>query len=380
MADENLDRVQRCAIVLGQVDRPTDGVEDYCQYLSAALGREQLMCEIVRVPWSDIGMSASLQQLGKIAADSPETWFLVQYTALAWSKHGFPTRIVHVVKTIKASKERRRCAITFHDYGPYGGTRWIDRVRRIVQVFVMRKLLRLCDVAILTVPRERVPWIPDSATNVVFIPVGANLPVPERAGRQQRRSLHDPPVVAIFSVSGGPHGLREVSLIADTVAYAGKQIDRLRVLVFGRNSEVGGRELKAALSGSSVEVTVLGLISAKQIVRTLEASDVLLFVRGPILSNRGSAIAAIACGLPVIALEGPETAAPITDAGVVLVPEDKPHELGPALLRVLTDAGYRTSLAERSRNAQKLYFSWSAIAGQYAEALRGNTPGSTRHP
>jgi glycosyltransferase involved in cell wall biosynthesis len=102
----------------------------------------------------------------------------------------------------------------------------------------------------------------------------------------------------------------------------------------------------------------------------LGASDVLLFVRGQISSRRGSAIAGIACGLPVIAQEGSETAPPITEAGVVLVPATAPSEFGPALLRVLSDQAYRASLAERSRNAQQLYFSWSVIAAQYAKALK----------
>ena len=56
----------------------------------------------------------------------------------------------------------------------------------------------------------------------------------------------------------------------------------------------------------------------KDVVRSLTVSDVLLFVRGHISTRRGSAIAGIACGLPVIAFEGPETAAPITEAGLAL--------------------------------------------------------------
>ena len=123
------------------------------------------------------------------------------------------------------------------------------------------------------------------------------------------------------------------------------------------------------LAGSPVEVLVLGLIPAEEIVRVLGASDVLLFVRGQISSRRGSAIAGIACGLPVIAQEGSETAPPITEAGVVLVPATAPSEFGPALLRVLSDQAYRASLAERSRNAQQQYLSWSVIAAQYAKAL-----------
>jgi glycosyltransferase involved in cell wall biosynthesis len=102
----------------------------------------------------------------------------------------------------------------------------------------------------------------------------------------------------------------------------------------------------------------------------LRSSDVLLFVRGPISSRRGSAIAGIACGLPVIAFAGNETAAPITDAGVVLVPGGNETALGEALVRVLGDREYHARLAERSRAAYKKHFSWEAIASQYASLLK----------
>ena len=96
----------------------------------------------------------------------------------------------------------------------------------------------------------------------------------------------------------------------------------------------------------------------------------MLFVRGAISTRRGSAIAGIACGLPLIAYGGRETAAPVTDAGVVLVPREKSAELGEALVRVLEDKNCRVSLAERSRMAHAQYFAWEAIAARYVEALR----------
>jgi len=177
-----------------------------------------------------------------------------------------------------------------------------------------------------------------------------------------------------FFAADKPTLAKEVSHIARAVSIAAKQVGPLEVAVLGRNSESGGEELRLALAGSGAEVRIVGLISADEAVRVLGASDVMLFARGPISSRRGSAIAGIARGLPVIAEEGWELVPPITEAGVVLVPEELvqlvPEEFGAALVRVLTDPSYRASLAERSRNAKKGYFSWSVIAGQYAQALR----------
>ncbi len=106
-------------------------------------------------------------------------------------------------------------------------------------------------------------------------------------------------------------------------------------------------------------------------VPLLGSCDVMLFVRGPISSRRGSAIAGIACGLPIVGRGGWETGWPLTEAGVVLLPRDQKPEYGQALLRVLSDRFYALSLAERSRQAYLRYFSWDVIAAQYLEALRG---------
>ncbi|MGH9678032.1 MAG: hypothetical protein ACRD36_13090, partial [Candidatus Acidiferrum sp.] len=89
-------------------------------------------------------------------------------------------------------------------------------------------------------------------------------------------------------------------------------------------------------------------------------------------SRRGRAIAGIAGGLPVVAMAGRETASPITEAGVVLLSAGAAEkEWGAALERVLTNRKYCDALAERSRRAQALYFSWQAIAARFAEALQG---------
>jgi glycosyltransferase involved in cell wall biosynthesis len=180
-------------------------------------------------------------------------------------------------------------------------------------------------------------------------------------------------VVAIFSLSDQPARTQEVSLIAEAVSYAAKQAGPLQLAVMGRNSEVGAEELRAQLSSAPVNVKALGLISGQEVVDQLGAADAMLFPRGSISTRRGSAIAGIACGLPVIAQHGAEVASPITEAGIAFVPENSTQEFGPALARVLTDHTYRKDLAERSRNAQTRYFSWSVIAKQYAQALRTGT-------
>jgi glycosyltransferase involved in cell wall biosynthesis len=96
---------------------------------------------------------------------------------------------------------------------------------------------------------------------------------------------------------------------------------------------------------------------------------VLLFVRGHVSSRRGSAIAVIACGLPIVGYRGAETGFPITNAGVLLVPQGNQEALAEALGRSLAEDGLRQQLCERSLAAQREHFSWGVIAGRLVEAL-----------
>jgi glycosyltransferase involved in cell wall biosynthesis len=358
-----------CVAILGRREEPTDGVHDYCCYLRDALANEGLNLTLTQVRWAELGYQASRRELLEDVKGKQNTFFLLQYTALSWSRRGFALPAVGMLKLLKSSGAR--CAVVFHDPDGYAGNRLVDRFRRSVQRYAMKRLVQLSDLAIFTLPRNKISWLPADTRNFAFIPVGANLPAPERAWEKKRGSTGAKPVVVVFSLSDQPTLAKEVSQIAEAVSSAAKQVGPLELAVLGRNSESGGAALRLALAGSGAEVRIVGVVSAEEVVGVLGASDVMLFARGPISSRRGSAIAGIACGLPVIGEEGSELAPPITEAGVVLVPEELvPEEYGPALARVLSDPSYRAALAQRSRAAQSRYFSWSVIARQYAQALR----------
>jgi len=359
---------QRVIALLGRPDAPTDAVEEYCRYLAATLSPEGFEMIMERVAWSESGWTRALRGLRRKARGWRGAWVLVQYTALAWSAHGFPLRFPRVLRTLRAAGVR--VGIVFHDVEPYGGRRAIDGLRRRAQLRVMLKALRDCDTAVFTIPVEKISWIKHQAGKGCFIPVGANLPTSSEANSRQGISMGGKLSVAVFGVTGGESGRREIDEIVEAVRYAASRVSNLRLIVLGRNAKSAEAELRERFRDGAVELHVLGVLAGEDVVRSLSVSDVLLFVRGPISTRRGSAIAGIACGLPVIAFEGPETAAPITEAGLALFSPERKGDLGEVLLRVLQDEHYRASLAQRSWLAQRQYFSWPAIAARYAEFLK----------
>jgi glycosyltransferase involved in cell wall biosynthesis len=362
-----------CVALLGRRDEPTDAVETYCEFLASALAAHSIRVRAVRLHWAERGWEPALASLRSQLDGRPPHFAILQYTALAWSRRGFPFRFLRVLRLLR--RRNIACAVVFHDAGPYGGTRIADRLRRLAQRFVMRAAARRADLTILTVPADRTQWLPSGVTRCVTIPVGANLPEPEAAWI--RRSDTSPPTVAVFSVTGEASG--EVRCITAAVRYASERIGELRLLVFGRNAGAFDALFRQELAGVKVQLTVQGLTDEAEIVRFLRDSSVLLFVRGHISSRRSSAIAGIACGLPVIARQGWETGPPITEAGVVLLkPDADGKAFGVALARILTEKNHAAELAERSRQAYTRYFSWPAIAAKYADAL--HAAGAARRP
>jgi glycosyltransferase involved in cell wall biosynthesis len=364
---------QKCIALLGRRDAPTDAVEEYCRYLGEALHEHDFELELARVGWLDDGWPVAMRELERQAVAWRGCWVLVQYTALAWSERGFPLRFLRVLKILRQAGAR--VAMVYHDVLPYHGSRTIDKLRRRAQIHAMTEALRSCDLGVFTVPVSKIPWVGKKHTRSVFIPVGANLPAPERAWEMREHGGTERlPTVGVFGITGGEGGIWEIASISEALQIAAERLGKLRLVVMGRHSDTAEKALRNLMDKSPIEVSALGILPGEEIVQQLACCDVLLFVRGGISSRRGSAIAGIACGLPVVALDGPETASPITEAGVVFADPKRQRGLGEALLRVLSDAEYRGLLAERSRRAQEKYFAWRAIAARYAEAL-GATDG-----
>jgi len=359
---------RRVYALLGRKDEPTDAVEEYCRYLGVALRAYEIDLQIRRVPWEIHGWREALHALRLQAANWRDSWILVQYTALAWSARGFPLKFLHVLRILNWAGAR--VAIVFHDVTPYSSSRLIDQLRRGIQMRTMRRALQLAERAILTVPLEKVSWFNFLQEKAVFIPVGPNFIIPETCSIDER--ISKVPTIGVFGITGGAAGARETEIIQSAIRYAAEHLGKLQLIVFGRQAELRESSLRKGFLNLPIELSIEGIVQPYQVVQKLFVCDVLLFVRGHISSRRSSAIAGIACGLPIVGFEGNETAPPITAAGVVLVAQSRQDELNAALVRVLSDNSYRAQLAAQSRTAFKFYFSWPSIAAKFARLLNAS--------
>jgi glycosyltransferase involved in cell wall biosynthesis len=352
--------------LLGRRDQPTDAVEDYCRLLGGAFKERGVDFALQRVAWNEIGWLGALRTLWQRSADWKGDWVLVQYTALMWLRHGFPLLFALVLCVLKIRGVRT--SVVFHDSKPHGGARDVDRLRFVCQRAVMRWAYKLSDRSVFTTPVERVCWLPRSGTRSSYIPIGAN--VPAIAKPRARRNGHNVKTIAVFSVTDGGDISREV---ADITLAAKRAAERLpcevRLVTLGRGSKESKSKFRVALAGSTVKFSAMGILPADKVSQVLADSDVALYVRSPITTQRGSAIAALCNTVPLVAYAKPTLPPPLAEAGVIPISYLDGEKLAEATVRVLADPQLWLDLHERSRRAYEKYFSWEAVASRFLEVL-----------
>ena len=290
----------------------------------------------------------------------------MQYTALMWSRRGFPLRLLPVLGVLRIRGVRT--AMVFHDPQPFHGRRIVDRIRRACQGAVMRAAYGLSEATVLTVPREQVSWLPTRPSKATFIPIGANLPAIDKACLPAPNG-HDAKTIVVFAVTDAGDISREVSDITLAARRAAERLPHVRLVTVGRGSAQSEGRFRQALEGSAVEYSALGVRPAEEVSRVFASADVSLFVRGPISTQRGSAIASIAHGVPLVSYAPPKLPTPLAEAGIVGVPYPDRDKLAEATVRVLTDPQLWQDLHARSLDAHGKYFSWEAVASRFLEIL-----------
>jgi glycosyltransferase involved in cell wall biosynthesis len=351
--------------LLGRRDSPTDGVQDYCEFLGSALRRHDVTFTIARVDWMKSGWLAALWGLWRSSESWRGSWVILQYTALAWSRRGFPLGAIAVLAILRCHGVR--CGVMFHESHYNGGARWLDWIRGNCQSWVTRRLYGLAAKAIFADSLETIEWLPTDS-KATFIPIGAS--VPERVSLTAKpRGDGATKSVAIFCVTGAPQASIEIEEIAQAARFAASNNSSLRFVFLGRGTAEAKDLIISAFRDIPVELSVLGLLDADEVSDVLANSDVMLCVRGVVYPRRGSAIAGISCGLPIVCYGGPETTFPVTEAGLELVPYRDRDALARAVSRVLSDDHLREELRMRSLRAHTEYFSWEKIAERFVAEL-----------
>ena len=359
--------MQPLIALLGRRDTPTDGLEDYCTFLGEALSRRGVALQKVRVDCAGRGWTRALFQLWREAGKWRGQWVLLQFTSLAWSRRGFPFAAVAALLIVRS--RGARAGVVYHESLGFEGRRLIDRVRRACQLWVLRGLYNVAERPVFADPLGTIPWLPSHSAKAVSIPIGGNLPVPPPRTESLGSRNGAPKVLAIYCVSEPPYRALELEDISRSVAPLIGNGLKIRIVFLGRGTPESKTDIENAFREIPVEVLNLGIRRAEEVSQILGDADAMLCVRGRLFPRRGSALAGITCGLPIVAYAGAAEGTPLAEAGVELVPYRDVAALSRSLGRILTDPDRWRDLHLRSVEAHEKYFSWDAIADQFVIAL-----------
>lgn len=349
----------------GYRDQPTDGVVDFCNFLSRALAKHRVQLQVVTLPLDERGSGLrALRRLWREARAWRFHWVLLQYTTLAWSRRGFPLLALAALAILKI--RGTRCTIVFHEPAGMNGPHAIDHIRYGFQNWTVQTLHRFSEKSVFTVPLNMIPWLKSAREKSAFIPLGANIPENLTQRTAAAASERTQKTVAVFCVSEPPYRQREIDEISSAArSVAAATGMKFRVLFVGRGTSEAKDEIDHAFQGSQIEVCNRGLCEAEEITRLLGESDVMLAVRGRLYLRRASALAGVACGLPMIGYAGAAQGTIIEEAGIKLVPFGDREALSTALRDILTNPDLWLEMHEKNVRVQRQYFSWDAVATEY---------------
>jgi glycosyltransferase involved in cell wall biosynthesis len=353
--------------LLGKRDVPADGIADYCAYLAQNLAKHEIELRLERVEWVKNGWLRALSELWRKSKDWRGRWVIQQYTAMSWSNRGFPMGALVCATILRV--RGARCAMLFHEPCGVSGPRAVDRMRCAFQNWTVRALHSVTEKSVFTIPLDSVPWLTRNDTKSASIPLGPNIPenLTNRSVSQGRNGLAK--TVVVFCLSDPPYCEREIDDIAAAMCIAVFAGTKLRVVFVGRGTSEARNAIDRAFEGTEIEVCNRGLCDASEVTRIFSESDAMIAVRGRLYLRRGSAIAGLACGLPIVGYAGAAEGTIIEEAGITLVPFGDQAALGSALRDILMNPQLWREMHEKNLHFQQKYLSWNIIAASFARFL-----------
>lgn len=228
---------------------------------------------------------------------------ILQYNPFAWGKRGWAPDLIRTLYNFKRKRPEVAVGVMFHEtYMMNPG--WRSWVMRLYQRRQFQQLVRLADVSFFSIEtwsREQQRLHPTS--RIIHLPVGANLPESKADPVQTRKAWKIEPNDFVCGVFGGAHPSRMLSWIESaTKQIATENANGSRVVFL----HVGGEHVDWKLD--NVPIIRTGRLKAAEAADSIVTMDIMLnpFSDG-ISTRRGSAMAALQQGVPLLTTSGHAT-------------------------------------------------------------------------
>jgi glycosyltransferase involved in cell wall biosynthesis len=298
-----------------------------------------------------------------LAAASRPAWVLLQYNPFRFGRRGFAPGLAR-----DALRLRHRSVpllIMVHEaWVPMVGwrTRLIGRWQRMQ----LRMLLRLSE-AVLTSTEALARELGHEAAHM---PIATNIspvPISPRAARD-RLGLNSKLTVTLF---GRAHESRAHDHSEAAIAALARAYGAHRLVILNLGADAPRPRVPPA-----VELRSPGCLAPEELSRELSASDIVLLpLTDGVSTRRGTLMAALAHGRPVLGLRGHSTDTVLAAApdALVLTPVGEPSAFARTAVELAGDPARLRQIGEAGRRLYEAEFDWPVLARNVGAVLESIT-------
>ncbi|HVR05213.1 MAG TPA: glycosyltransferase, partial [Solirubrobacteraceae bacterium] len=320
------------------------GVRDHGARLGQALEREGSRCELLWFTRRQSSLGAARTEmwgwsdsLPRRLADGGYDAVVLQYSVFAYSHRGLP---LFVPATLAALRGSGLPVVGFlHELVfPWSLRGWRGVTWALTQRVALVDAVRTCAGLVVTTD-ARAEWLARSRwlarRPVALAPVFSNLPPPRVHGPAGDRRV---PLVGLFGYAY--EQVAAIERVLDAVALLASRGREVQLTLLGgpgAGSAPARRWLALARARAVAHaLRVDGPLPGQELSDALAACDVLLFAdpHGP-SSRKGTLAGSLACGRPVLALDGPDAWGELGSAGAVRTVPARADALASALAALL---------------------------------------------
>lgn len=356
---------ERVLLVHGDRGAAVDGIRDHTERLAAELTRRAVDASALLLPVGAPGAAPRRLLARRLEALGPDAAVVVQYSPFCFGRRGFAPWLPAALLRLRRRRDRPRIALTIHEpYVPIED--WRSTLMGGWQRLQLGTLRSLADAVFASIE----PWARRFAALLPHrparhLPVGSNFPDGRAARPDSRRRLGAEERTLVLACLGRDHP----GWLADHVAAAANRVARSGaptvLLSLGADAPTpGGLD-------PAVRVERPGLLAAADFAALLAAADLFLAptVDG-VSTRRGSTMAALQHGVPVLATAGPLTD-PILRAGgsLGLTAVGDREAYARAAAALAADPERRRSAGRAGRELYAREFDWPAIGGRLLDGL-----------
>jgi glycosyltransferase involved in cell wall biosynthesis len=346
-------------VLVNSVSEPgVDAIDAYTGLLAEALERlGKRVARLVRTPdgWSSRDVTRDLRG-GRT--------LVLQYNPFNWGRRGFAPWLPALIARVRRGPAPPRVALMLHEL--YMSA---DSPRHAAMgIWQRAQLAALCSQADAAFTSTET-WARDRnhvRPSIVHLPVGSNVPDRREERGAQRAALgaqENDLVLASFGRSHPSRLIGHVESAANAIAAGGRTVMLLNL--------GDGAPRLTGLSRNVTEITP-GRLAAAELATTLAAADLYLapFVDG-VSTRRGSMVAALQHGIPVVGTRGPSTGPLLgrSDGLVLSDPGDSAAAFAQAARRLADDGAARRSAGAAARELFERHFDWGVIAQRMIEGV-----------